>query len=144
MHRSSYKYWVNRDRKISLETVKLHSEVRSIHKLSNGSAGARTIASIATNNGLELARYRVSRLMKQLGLVSSQLRKHAYRKSTAEHICIPNTLARGVNVFAPNQIWCGDVTYIWVGKRWTYLAVVLDLFSENRLDDQFHIHLIRN
>lgn len=29
----------------------------------------------------------------------------------------------------PNQMWCGDVTYIWAGKRWTYLAVVLDLFA---------------
>ncbi|EKT0593634.1 DDE-type integrase/transposase/recombinase, partial [Morganella morganii] len=25
--------------------------------------------------------------------------------------------------------WCGDVTYIWTGKRWAYLAVVLDLFA---------------
>ncbi len=24
---------------------------------------------------------------------------------------------------------CGDVTYIWMGNRWPYLAVVLDLFS---------------
>ena len=29
----------------------------------------------------------------------------------------------------PNQLWCGDVTYIWAGKRWAYLAVVIDLFS---------------
>ncbi|EEV9163979.1 IS3 family transposase, partial [Escherichia coli] len=29
----------------------------------------------------------------------------------------------------PNQVWCGDVTYIWTGKRWAYLAVVLDLFA---------------
>ena len=67
--------------------------------------------------------------MKQLGLVSCQLRKHSYRKSTAEHICIPNTLARGFNALTPNQIWCGDVTYKSVGKRWSYLAVVLVLFS---------------
>lgn len=32
-------------------------------------------------------------------------------------------------VTEPNQVWCGDVTYIWTGKRWAYLAVVLDLFS---------------
>lgn len=29
----------------------------------------------------------------------------------------------------PNQVRCGDVTYIWTGKGWTYLAVVLDLFA---------------
>ncbi len=26
-------------------------------------------------------------------------------------------------------MWCGDVTYIWTGKRWANLAVVLDLFA---------------
>ncbi len=30
---------------------------------------------------------------------------------------------------APNQVWCGDVTYIWTGTQWAYLAVVLDLFA---------------
>lgn len=29
----------------------------------------------------------------------------------------------------PNQIWCGDVTYILIGNRWAYLAVVMDLFA---------------
>ena len=29
----------------------------------------------------------------------------------------------------PNKVWCGDVTYIWTGKRWAYLAVVLDLYA---------------
>ena len=28
-----------------------------------------------------------------------------------------------------NKAWCGDVTYIWTGTRWAYLAVVLDLFA---------------
>ena len=31
-------------------------------------------------------------------------------------------------VTEPDQAWCGDVTYIWAGNRWAYLAVVMDLF----------------
>ncbi len=42
---------------------------------------------------------------------------------------IPNHLERQFAVTEPNQVWCGDVTYIWTGKRWAYLAVVLDLFA---------------
>ncbi|EFW53610.1 lytic transglycosylase, catalytic [Shigella boydii ATCC 9905] len=42
---------------------------------------------------------------------------------------IPNYLERQFAVTEPNQVWCGDVTYIWTGKRWAYLAVVLDLFA---------------
>lgn len=38
-------------------------------------------------------------------------------------------MSREFNVAAPNQVWCSDITYIWTGKRWAYLAVVLDLFS---------------
>ena len=29
----------------------------------------------------------------------------------------------------PNQVWVGDITYVWAGKRWAYLAVVMDLYA---------------
>jgi putative transposase len=99
------------------------------HKASGGSAGARTIARIVTNNGDSLSRYRATKLMKALDLVSCQVPKHNYKKATKEHVTIPNTLARQFNVSTPNQIWCGDITYIWAGSQWSYLAVVLDLMA---------------
>ncbi|GGB53166.1 hypothetical protein GCM10011502_27950 [Oceanisphaera marina] len=30
-------------------------------------------------------------------------------------------------------MWCGDVTYIWTGNRWAYLAVVMDLFARKSI-----------
>jgi len=33
------------------------------------------------------------------------------------------------DIVEPNTVWCGDVTYIWTGNRWAYLAVVIDLFA---------------
>jgi len=103
--------------------------VKAIYNESNGSAGARTIASIATAQGMAISRYRVSRLMKALNLVSCQYRKHRYKKQGDEHLHIENLLNRQFDVKAPNQVWCGDVTYIWSGNRWAYLAVVMDLYS---------------
>ncbi|MDP2575625.1 IS3 family transposase, partial [Vibrio penaeicida] len=76
-----------------------------------------------------LSRYRASKIMKVLGLVSRQLSKHKYRKQPLEHVEIPNHLERQFAVTAPNQVWVGDVTYVWAGNRWAYLAVVLDLFA---------------
>ncbi len=67
--------------------------------------------------------------MKKLGLVSCQQPRHRYKRSRQEHIVIPNHLERQFAVAEPNQVWYGDVTYIWTGKRWAYLAVVLDLFA---------------
>lgn len=76
-----------------------------------------------------MGRWLAGRLMKELGLVSCQQPTHRYKRGGHEHIDIPNHLERQFAVTEPNQVWCGDVTYIWTGRRWAYLAVVLDLFA---------------
>lgn len=129
VHRSTFKYWRKRDKRLPPEVAKLHSQVKEVHRESNGSAGARTVAVMATNNGFPLTRYRATHIMRKLNLVSCQIPKHAYKKSGQEHVAIPNILDRQFAVTEPNQAWCGDVTYIWTGSRWAYLAVVLDLFA---------------
>jgi putative transposase len=103
--------------------------VKSAHNLSNGSAGARSIADIVPGFGLPLSRYRAKGVMKRLGLVSTQLPKHRYKKASRAHGIIANKLDRQFTPATPNQVWCGDVTYIWTGQRWSYLAVVLDLYA---------------
>ena len=129
MHRSSYKYWVARSGKINARQIKEQALVKSIFNESNGSAGARTLARIATDREHPLSRYRAGRLMKACELTSCQQPKHAYKRAKQAHIDIPNHLNRQFDVTQPNQVWCGDVTYIWTGKRWSYLAIVMDLFS---------------
>ncbi len=76
-----------------------------------------------------LTGYRATKLMKLLGLVRCQMPKHRYKKAVQEHVEIPNYLARQFAVTEPDQVWVGDVTYIWAGNRWIYLAVVMDLFA---------------
>ena len=130
VHLSSFKAWFKRDKRVPPKLLHEHAVVRHIHEQSKGSAGARTIATIATNEqSTPLSRYRAGKMMKTLGLVSCQLPKHAYKRGGTEHVAIPNHLNRQFSPDAPNQVWCGDVTYIWTGRRWAYLAVVLDLFA---------------
>ena len=109
----------------------LHAQamVKAIHTESKGSAGSRTIATISTERGLQLSRYKVRKLMAEQGLRSCQLPKHSYKKTGNEHVAIENKLARNFSPSKPNEVWCGDVTFIWTGRRWAYLAVVLDLFA---------------
>ena len=45
---------------------------------------------------------------------------------------IPNR-KREVTVTGPDQVWVGDVTYLKLGKRWLFLAVVMDQFSRKVL-----------
>ena len=54
--------------------------VKSIYTESNSSAGARTIAGIATTRGLPLSRYVATRLMKEQDLVAVNFRVIYIRK----------------------------------------------------------------
>ena len=56
---------------------------------------------------------------------------HRYKRLDAEHPAVPNRLKREFTPDRPIQVWCGDITYIWTGDRWTYLAVVLDLYANS-------------
>lgn len=67
--------------------------------------------------------------MNELGLVCKQPGKHRYKLAKAERLDLPNVLNRQFDVSAPDCVWCGDITYIWAGSRWVYLAVVLDLYA---------------
>ena len=33
------------------------------------------------------------------------------------------------NTDGPDQVWVGDITYVWTAEGWAYLAVFLDLYS---------------
>ena len=103
--------------------------MKQFFKISKGSAGSRSIANMVSNAGTNLSRYRAAKLMKRLGLTSKQTRSHRYKIAANESKVAPNELKREFDVKAPNTVWCGDVTYIWIGTQWAYLAVVLDLFS---------------
>ncbi|UUK78958.1 IS3-like element IS911 family transposase [Escherichia albertii] len=129
VHRSSYRYWKKRPEKPDGRRAVLRSQVLELHGISHGSAGARSIATMATRRGYQMGRWLAGRLMKELGLVSCQQPTHRYKRGGHEHVAIPNYLERQFAVTEPNQVWCGDVTYIWTGKRRAYLAVVPDLFA---------------
>jgi len=129
VHRSTFKCRRSAAARIDPEEMKINAMVKHAHQISNGSAGARSIAHIVSGQGVPLSRYRAKGFMARLGLVSTQLPTHRYKKASQPHTLIPNTLDRKFTPVAPNKIWCGDVTYIWSGQRWSYLAVVLDLYA---------------
>jgi putative transposase len=117
VHRSSFSYWRKHRYNIKPEKIAQYSEVKRIHELSNGSAGARTIATISTTEGiLAMSRYVAGKRMHELGLRSCQMPVHRYKPTGDEHLNIPNTLNRDFTMDAPNEVWCGDVTYIWTGN----------------------------
>lgn len=77
--------------------------------------------------GATIGRFKVSRLMDELGLICKQPGGHGYKRAPVERVDIPNMLNRQFNVAHQNLVWCGEITYLWAQGRWHYLAVVLDL-----------------
>ncbi len=118
-----------RRQNIDLERMVLRSQVNALFTQSRGSAGSRSIMTMMREDGMSIGRFKVRRLMQEQGLISKQPGSHAYKQATVERLDMPNRLNREFDVSAPNQVWCGDITYIWAQGRWHYLAVVLDLYA---------------
>ena len=129
VHRSTYHYHRQQSTRVNVARERLKDKVAAIHQASRGSAGSRTIAGQLNQAGESIGRYKVRTLMKEAQLVSTQQKRHRYRLAERESVIAPNHLDRQFNVTQANQVWCGDVTYVWSGKRWLYLAVVLDMFK---------------
>lgn len=126
--RSSYYAYRSRNDVIDHSRAALRAKVERVFTLSRHSAGSRTVCSVLLDKGIKVGRYKVRSLMHEACLVSKQPGKHAYRQAMKEHANVPNRLDRKFDVTQPNQVWCGDITYIWAARRWHYLAAVLDLY----------------
>lgn len=127
--RSSYHYHLEHRGLVSPERERLTDQAIEIHYGSRGAAGARTIVGGLNQRGENIGRYQAASLMKEAGLISTQIKKHRYKIAEDESRIAPNLLKRQFNVEGKNQVWCGDVIYVWSGTQWLYLDVVMDLYA---------------
>jgi transposase InsO family protein len=68
--------------------------------------------------------------MKEKGLRGK--RRRPYRTTTDSRHAVniaPNLVARDFTAQRPNEVWVTDVTAVFTGAGWLYLAAILDLFS---------------
>jgi transposase InsO family protein len=107
--------------------------VATIFDRSGGTYGSPRIQRELRAQGTRVSRRRVERLMRAAGLRARLVR--VYRSKVGTHRWFgqhPNHVRRTV-ARAPNQIWVADLTYLAVGRRWWYCAVVLDQYSRRVL-----------
>ena len=80
--------------------------------------------------GFTCGKHRVARLMRAEGFRAvAAPRFRVTTDSKHAHPVAQNLLDRNFGMPETNVKWAGDVTYLWTGEGWLYLAVVLDLFS---------------
>ena len=113
-----------------LADANLKARIKSIFTWSRASYGSRRILKQLHAEHYQIGRYKVRRLMRDLGLRAKMRRRYKVTTdSTHSHPVAVNILNRNFTVTKPNRVWAADISYIWTDKGWLYLAVIMDLYS---------------
>lgn len=132
--RAGYYAWRQRPESVrSAQDRELQRRIQRLFQQHRGTYGSPRIHRALHAEGCAVSRRRVERLMRTAGLRARVVR--IYRANPRLHRFYgqhPNRLWTRVAT-RPNQIWVGDITYLPVGGRWRFLAVVLDQCSRRVL-----------
>jgi transposase InsO family protein len=129
--RSGYYAWRSAGAsKRSTQDATLIAMMKEVHAAARGNPGVRRMRAELAARGHRLSHKRVWRLMKAAGLRGRHPR--AWRRTTIggdAPVSAPDLIGRDFHAKAPNQKWCGDITYVKTWDGWAYLATVIDLHS---------------
>ena len=106
----------------------LTETIRQVHAESDGTYGSPRIHAELNATGHPCGRPKVARLMRNAGLKGCPKRR--FRVTTKSGLTrARNLLEQDFSAETTNQRWASDITYLWTGQGWLYLAVVMDLYS---------------
>lgn len=131
MSRSGYYAWVKRPVSArSISDAKLLKSITKVFDDNHQTYGSPRIFHALKRQGICTSKKRVARLMREHGLRARALK--TYSKSAKVKFFYKEIENKRKGTEKPtviNQQWSGDITYLKVGAKWHYLAVVIDLYS---------------
>jgi transposase InsO family protein len=130
--RAGYYDWLGRpESNREREDRRLAVLVRESHERSRNTYGSPRVQADLAAQGEHVSRKRIIRLMQEQGLRARERR--TYKCTTNSDHCLPvapNLLERNFDADAPNEVWVGDTTEIYVGDSGRlFMAAILDLYS---------------
>ncbi len=129
---SGYYDWLKRSpSKRETENRELDGHINRVYHQHSGRYGYRRIYVELLEQGLFFgSRERIRRRLRHLGLKAIHKRKFKSTTDSNHNKPIaPNHLEQNFTMTRLDEAWVGDITYIRVGQKWLYLAVVIDLYS---------------
>jgi putative transposase len=113
-----------------------------IHDASRGTYGVPRIHAELQEEGVQVGRKRIARLMKANDIQGVSRRKgyKTTRKGRDRH-GIPDLVERDFTATAPDQLWVADITYVPTWAGFVFLAVVLDVHSRKIVGWSMASHL---
>lgn len=109
--KSTFYDWRERSGKINCKDLLLECRMKELFDASRSSLGSRELMRKLRNEGFQVGRYKVSSLMKKLGLEVKQ--RIAYKVTTKRKFgdsVADNLLNQNFNSVAANEVWAGDIT----------------------------------
>jgi putative transposase len=130
------------------EELALMRRLDQLH-LQRPAFGSRMLTRTLKQEGEEINRKRVQRLMRVMGLESVAPKPNT-SKPAPEHPVFPYLL-RKLTVCRVNQVWAADITYIPMARGFAYLVAVIDWHSRrvlawrlsNTLETSFCVEALR-
>jgi transposase InsO family protein len=109
----------------------LVARVKAIADDTRSSYGSRRMAKQLQAEGFAVGRAKARRLMNQAGVVVQRPKRRGPVTTDSRHgyAVAPNLLARQFDVAKPDQVWVGDISYMWTAEGWLYVSTLLDLYS---------------
>ena len=108
-------------------------EVKEAFEEGKGNYGSRQVKKALSAKGTVMSRRKISRLMRELGLVSAygipKYVKPGTKRAGANKAEVSNLLGREFSGWHENEVIVSDLTYVKVQGQWCYICVLMDLFN---------------
>jgi putative transposase len=112
------------------EDLQLMRRIDEMH-LKRPFYGSRRITDWLRDEGHDINRKRVQRLMRKMG-ISALYPKKGISQPGKGHKVYPYLL-KGLEINRPNQAWAADITYIPMARGFVYLIAIMDWYSRKVL-----------
>ena len=129
--RAAYYRWKSRPLSTrAAANLALLEKIRTAHAGSDGKYGSPRICAELQDQGVSASRGRIARLMAASGIVGRRGRRRVRTTIPAKKPApFADLVKRRFKAGRPNELWCGDLTYVHTGEGFLYLASVIDVFS---------------
>lgn len=117
----------NENTQIAAKIKMLTPIVEEIYNSSQQTYGARRIQAVLTDQGYNVSKRTISKILQMHGWFSIQGGAKALYEANRKRK--ENILNQQFTVTAPNEVWVSDVTYLQYNNRRYYLCVILDLYA---------------
>lgn len=106
------------------------TKIRCFHKASYFIYGSPRIRKDLIDDGGNISRQRVVRIMKMNGIQSKMAKKFVITTHSKHTLSPePDLLKRCFRMKRINQAWISDTTFVRTRQGWLYLAIMFDLYS---------------